>query len=67
MVRIIGWLDTNNVVGVSALVVGVCSFSSLEDVSSWIIASIFNNKIVTISLILIVGENKPNLKYIPAK
>ena len=63
MVGIIGWLD--NVVGIGTLVVGVCGFSSFEDVSARVIPSMFNNNnnniIIIIALSLIVGENKPNL------
>ena len=52
-------------VGIRALVVGVCGFSSFKDVSARVISSMFNNNnnnnIIIIALILIVGENKLNL------
>ena len=50
------------VVGISASVVGVCSLSSSEDVSTRVIPSIFNIIIIIIiiiiRLILIVGKNQ---------
>lgn len=52
VVGIIGssWLD--NVVGIGTLVVGVCGFYSLEDVSARVIASIFNTNIMAVILIV---------------
>jgi len=56
-VGIIAPLD--NVVGIGALEVSVCGFSSPKDVSARVIPSIFNNNnniiIIIITLILVVG------------